>query len=55
MNKTTVNNLNINEIIHLTLIRKTMAQIPIGKKRRVARTAGLVQSRSGTVVTTGAC
>lgn len=32
-----------------------MAQIPNGKKKKVARTAGYVQSRSGTVVAAGTC
>lgn len=40
---------------NLTLIRKIMAQIPNGKKKKVARTAGYVQSRSGTVVAAGTC
>lgn len=32
-----------------------MAQIPNGKKKKMARTAGYVQSRSGTVVAAGTC
>lgn len=41
--------------IALTLTAAMMAQIPVGKKqKRVAITAGTVQSRSGTLTITGA-